>query len=79
MKRIILSLLIGLCLFASPVFSNNFTETHLVQKKETAIYLTKTGSKYHTGTCRYLSKSKIASTKKDAIAGGYGACKVCKP
>ena len=43
------------------------------------VYITKTGSKYHRGTCGYLKKSKILIKKKDAIAQGYGACRKCKP
>ena len=79
MKRIILSLLVGLSLFASPVFSNYTTDTNLVNKKEVTVYTTKTGSKYHAESCKYLRQSKFKTTKKEAIASGYGACSVCKP
>jgi hypothetical protein len=43
------------------------------------VYITKTGEKYHRDGCRYLSRSKIASTLKEALARGLGACSVCKP
>jgi hypothetical protein len=43
------------------------------------VYVTKTGEKYHRNACRYLSRSKIASSLKDAVARGLGACSVCKP
>ena len=43
------------------------------------VYTTETGSKYHLGTCRYLSKSKFQTTQSKAFASGYTACKVCKP
>lgn len=43
------------------------------------VYITKTGIKYHEGTCRYLSRSKIAISLSDANARGYTACSVCKP
>jgi len=46
---------------------------------DVTVYITKTGEKYHTGSCRYLSKSKIPITLKDAKARGYGPCSVCKP
>ena len=49
------------------------------QTKETVVYITKTGEKYHRDGCRYLRQSKIKTTKKEAIKNGYGACKVCKP
>lgn len=44
---------------------------------EGVVYITKTGSKYHSGNCRYLSKSKIPILLSDAIAKGYSACSVC--
>jgi micrococcal nuclease len=43
------------------------------------VYITKTGAKYHTGTCRYLSKSKIPISLSDAAARGYTPCSVCRP
>jgi hypothetical protein len=49
------------------------------QTKEQAVYITRTGKKYHRANCRYLSQSKIASTLKDAKARGLTACSVCKP
>jgi high-affinity K+ transport system ATPase subunit B len=44
----------------------------------TTVYVTKTGSKYHTSSCRYLNKSKIAMTLTEAKRA-YEACSVCKP
>jgi|ERR1035437_4785609 hypothetical protein len=43
------------------------------------VYITKTGSKYHSDGCRYLSKSKISIDLATAISKGYCACSVCKP
>lgn len=43
------------------------------------VYVTNTGTKYHKSTCRYLSKSKIKTTRGQAEKDGYTACKVCKP
>jgi len=48
-------------------------------KKEQAVYMTRTEGKYHRDGCRYLSQSKIAIKLKDAIAKGYTACKICRP
>jgi hypothetical protein len=42
------------------------------------VYVTRTGSKYHRAGCRYLSKSAIATTLKEAAAA-YSPCSVCKP
>jgi len=55
--------------------ANSFFEV----KKETIVYITRTGEKYHQSGCRYLSKSKIEISKKEAVKNGYTACKVCKP
>lgn len=49
------------------------------QQKDVTVYITKTGKKYHRSDCHYLSRSKIKTTKKEAVKNGYGACKVCKP
>jgi hypothetical protein len=43
------------------------------------VYFTKTGSKYHRGTCHYLKHSKYESTVEKARKSGYTACSVCKP
>ena len=42
------------------------------------VYVTRTGGKYHRENCRYLAKSKIPMSLKDA-AKKYEPCKVCKP
>lgn len=60
---------------ATPASSTAKTE----QDKEETVYITKTGKKYHREDCRYLSRSKIAIKRKDAIARGYTPCSVCKP
>ncbi len=39
------------------------------------VYITKTGKKYHRGTCRYLKKSKIAISRKKAENAAAGAPK----
>ena len=43
------------------------------------VYATRTGAKYHADGCRYLSKSKIPLSLKDAKAKGLTPCSVCKP
>lgn len=48
------------------------------KKKEITVYVTNTGSKYHTGGCRYLRKSKIPISLKSA-RNGYSPCSVCDP
>lgn len=49
------------------------------QKNETTVYITRTGAKYHRGSCHHLRQSKIKTTKSEAVSSGYGACKNCRP
>lgn len=44
-----------------------------------AVYITKTGKRYHLAHCRYLAYSKIRSTREQASQLGLTPCKVCKP
>jgi len=46
--------------------------------EDQTVYITRTGSKYHRGSCRYLSKSKIPISLKEAAAR-YTPCSVCQP
>ncbi len=43
------------------------------------VYVTKTGSKYHSAGCSYLRRSAIAMDLADAIASGYTPCSRCNP
>jgi beta-lactamase superfamily II metal-dependent hydrolase len=43
------------------------------------VYITNTGTKYHLGSCKYLKKSKIATTLSSAKSQGYEPCETCKP
>lgn len=79
MKKLLLIFIAGLSLLVSPSFSKEIVKANITIKKETTVYITKTGAKYHTSSCRYLSQSKISISKKEAISKGYTACKVCKP
>lgn len=47
--------------------------------QSTTVYVTKTGEKYHRGSCRSLRKSRIETTVAQAKRDGYTACKLCKP
>lgn len=41
------------------------------------VYITNTGSKYHSAGCRYLKKSQIPMSLSEAKRQGYTACSVC--
>jgi len=47
------------------------------QPQDRTVYITRTGHKYHAAGCRYLSKSSIPISLKDAQAQGYTPCSVC--
>jgi competence protein ComEC len=68
-----------LAVAAAPVVAQAPAPQKQQQPKEQTVYITKTGKKYHTATCRYLSRSKIPVSLKDAKANGYSACSVCRP
>jgi competence protein ComEC len=54
------------------------TETNNEDQSIT-VYVTDTGSKYHTANCKYLKKSKHAISLDGAKAEGYEPCSVCNP
>ena len=43
------------------------------------VYITRTGSKYHSDGCRYLSRSCIPIALSEAKSEGYSPCSVCDP
>lgn len=63
----------------SPPDESEPTPEEHVNKDSDIVYITKTGDKYHRAGCRYLSKSRIPISRKDAIARGSKPCSVCKP
>jgi len=46
---------------------------------ERTVYITRTGIRYHLGSCRYLRKSKIPMEMGAATILGYTPCKICRP
>jgi len=47
--------------------------------RDTVVYITKTGEKYHTEQCASLKKSKIPVSLGRAVTKGYVPCQQCKP
>lgn len=47
--------------------------------KSETVYVTKTGKKYHRGSCSYLRSSRIPKDLRQAIDAGYTACSRCRP
>ncbi len=80
MKRLIIIFLASISMLFSPAQAIiKPVRPHLEAVKESVVYITKTGKKYHKGDCSYLKQSKIQTTKKEAIANGYTACSRCNP
>lgn len=46
---------------------------------QVTVYITRTGGRYHLGSCRHLSRSKYPVSLRDAKPGGDTPCKVCRP
>lgn len=72
MKKV-LSTMVTLILIAS------MSITSLAASGDTTVYVTKTGEKYHVGSCSYLRQSKIPISLAGAVDQGYTACSRCNP
>lgn len=48
------------------------------EQTEETVYITKSGSKYHSYGCQYLKKSRIAIDLSVAEARGYSPCSKCQ-
>ena len=48
-------------------------------KADPRVYITATGTKYHTDSCSYLAKSKIPISLSWAVEKGYSPCSRCRP
>jgi hypothetical protein len=81
MRRLLATLILGISLFcpvALPILAQLVPVVQQDNQAQT-VYITRSGKKYHSDGCRYLTASKIAISLKDAKAKGYTACKVCHP
>ena len=56
-----------------------WSASRTVKISSATVYTTKTGSKFHADGCKYLSESKIAISRADAVARGLTPCTVCNP
>lgn len=88
-RTLLLIIALAISAFASPQNTSSQADAPHVphqaisvadkKKNEQTVYITKTGAKFHLGSCRYLRQSKISIKRGDAIAQGYDPCKVCRP
>ena len=49
------------------------------KRVEETFYITKTGTRYHRGSCQHLRRSAYPITRAEAEAQGYTPCRVCYP
>lgn len=59
--------------------SSETSPTSSTDNQSYTVYITNTGSKYHSASCSYLRKSKIAINLSEAKSKGYTACSKCNP
>jgi hypothetical protein len=82
MRRRLLQLLLALAVaISAPAALAVRTSTAHARQQDpqtVTVYITRTGEKYHRGSCRYLRQSKIAVTLAEARKG-YAPCSVCRP
>lgn len=76
MKRAVVLFLVLLCFVGCELPTGGDTSP---ETRSVTVYVTKTGDKYHSSGCRYLSKSRISIDLDVAKSRGYSACSVCNP
>lgn len=81
MKHLSRRLVVALFLVCAvpPGFISSAPHLHAQQDPQAiTLYVTRTGAKYHRDGCRYLSRSKIPMSLKEAVKR-FEPCKVCRP
>jgi hypothetical protein len=68
MKKLLFSVIVFILIFASNIYSQN----------DPTVYVTRTGSKYHSAGCSYLRKSSIPMKLSEA-SKQYSPCSRCNP
>ena len=76
MKSIYKKVILFVCVF-SCILVSAFTVS--ADNGGTIVYVTDSGSKYHSAGCGYLSRSQNLISLKDAVDGGYSPCSRCNP
>lgn len=71
--KIIIAIMLAITLLICLTFIINTGFKH----EESLVYITRTGSCYHSADCGYLWSSSIAIGKNQAIDKGYRACSRC--
>lgn len=80
MRHLLFTLLLATCFIPAASFAPLPIHRHTFANPiEETVYITKTGERYHRGSCGTLRKSKIAKALSEAKAMGYTPCGLCKP
>jgi hypothetical protein len=81
MRRLLLTLTIALVLLGGAFYTAPTHPTFAAQRDESraTVYVTRTGERYHRGSCHHLRRSKFAVSISEAKRQGYTPCKVCRP
>lgn len=53
--------------------------SEVAPNRETTVYITKSGTRYHNDGCSYLTDNKIPLSFNEAQAKGYQPCSKCNP
>jgi hypothetical protein len=72
MRRPVTRLAVALVLMVA------FAVATIAQSAATTVYVTRTGAKYHTASCRYLSRSQIPMALGEA-SKRFSPCSICRP
>lgn len=62
-----------------PAAARPSSELRTTTSATAAVYVTRTGKKFHRDGCRYLSFSQVASSRDAAEKRGLTPCSVCRP
>lgn len=61
-----------------PFIAISQNEKQKSNQNDPIVYITRTGTKYHTSDCRYLKGNGIPK-KLSEVKGSYSPCSICRP
>lgn len=64
---------------STPSSGSTAVSVRVAEKQSYTVYITKTGKKYHSAGCRYLSQSCIPVDLDELDTKKYTPCSVCEP
>ena len=82
MRRLLLTLAIALAFVGVASTNTAPAAPSLAAQRDESratVYVTRTGERYHRGSCHHLRRSKFAVSLSEAKRQGYTPCKVCRP